>query len=128
MLKNRGETVLLYNIKEKALQKKYQMVCLKLGIRVRAVTKEQLLEPVGVLAGDKTTPLTGKVYEGEGFLEPMMIMKGFSSQLLDQYLLALRKEKIPKVDLKAVLTEYNKGWDSLKLYEELKKEHETMSQ
>ncbi|MDO4555155.1 MAG: DUF3783 domain-containing protein [Lachnospiraceae bacterium] len=128
MRKNNGETVLLYNIVDKSLQKKYQIVCLKLGIRVKAVKKEQLKEPVGALAGAKEVALHGEIYEGEGFVEPMMVMKGFGSARLDEFLLALKKDKIPKIDLKAVLTEYNKEWDSFQLYEELKKEHAVMSQ
>lgn len=127
MIKNRGEMVLLYNIEEKQLQKKYQMLCLKLGLRVKMVAKEQFKEPVGALAGAKDVPFKGITYEGEAFEEPMMILKLYSNQKLDQFLSGIRKEGIPKIDLKAMLTEYNKGWDSFQLYEELKKEHEYMT-
>jgi hypothetical protein len=57
----------------------------------------------------------------------MMILKIYSNQKLDQFLAGIRKEGIPKINYKAVLTEYNKEWDSIHLYEELKKEHEYMT-
>jgi hypothetical protein len=122
-----GEMVLLYNIEEKQIQKKYQMLCLRLGIRVKMVAKEQFLEPVGALSGAREVPLKNEVYEGEGFTDPMMVLKIYSNQKLDQLLTGIRKEGIPKIDYKAVLTEYNKEWNSLQLYEELKKEHEYMT-
>lgn len=59
-------------------------------------------------------------------MEPMMVMKIYSEQKLNQFLSGVRKEGIPRIDLKAILTEYNKGWDSFQLYEEIKKEHEAM--
>lgn len=127
MVKNRGEMVLLYNVEDKKIQKKYQMLCLKLGCRVKMVTREQYRESVGALAGAKDVPLKGISYEGEAFEEPMMVLKIYSNQKLDQFLSGIRKEGIPSIDLKAVLTEYNKGWDSFQLYEELKKEHEYMT-
>lgn len=127
MVKMSGETILLYNVHDKKIQKKYQLLCLKLGLRVKSVPKEQWLEPVGALIGVKDILLTGTKYEGEGFEDPMMILKIYSNRKLEQFLDGARKEGIPKINYKAVLTEYNKEWDSLHLYEELKKEHEAMS-
>lgn len=126
MEKNRGEMILLYNIEDKALQKKYQILCLKMGFRVKLVKPSEYKEPIGALAREKDIPLSGILYEGETFLEPMMVMKIYSQQKLNQFLSGVRKEGIPRIDLKAILTEYNKGWDSFQLYEEIKKEHEAM--
>lgn len=126
MEKNRGEMILLYNIEDKTLQKKYQILCLKMGFRVKLVKPSEYKEPIGALAGAKDIPLSGILYEGETFLEPMMVMKIYSQQKLNQFLSGVRKEGIPRIDLKAILTEYNKEWDSFQLYEEIKKEHEAM--
>lgn len=39
----------------------------------------------------------------------------------------MRKAGVPKINLKAVVTEHNIGWTFRQLYEEIKKEHEQMS-
>lgn len=128
MAKFTGETVLLYNIGDRAVQKKYQMLCLRLGLRVKLVKRGQYREPVGTLAGAGDVAREESPAEGEAVLEePMMVLRIFSDRKLDQFLSGMKKEGIPRVDYKAVLTEYNKTWDSFRLYEELKKEHEAMA-
>ncbi len=57
----------------------------------------------------------------------MLVFKGFTEKQLDEVLLRFRSNKIPKVNLKAVLTPSNQTWDSITLYKELKKEHEKMN-
>ena len=57
----------------------------------------------------------------------MIVMKDFSSRRIDELLLSMRRAGIPKIALKAVITEYNSGWTFSKLYGEIKKEHEQMS-
>ena len=54
-------------------------------------------------------------------------MTGFTGQKLDQFLNAMRKQKIPKINLKAMLTEHNVKWDSVTLHDELAREHEAMN-
>ena len=39
----------------------------------------------------------------------------------------MRKQKIPKINLKAMLTEHNVKWDSMTLHDELAREHEAMN-
>ena len=41
--------------------------------------------------------------------------------------MSFRKEKLKKINLKAVLTDTNQTWDSMTLYENLRDEHEEMS-
>lgn len=57
--------------------------------------------------------------------DEMLVMYGFSAKRLDDFLAALRKNQA-RVDLKAVVTDTNKKWNSLQLYAELKREHEVM--
>lgn len=45
---------------------------------------------------------------------------------IDETLKAFRENGLAGVGLKAVLTETNKNWNSLQLFEELKKEHAQM--
>ena len=55
------------------------------------------------------------------------VFAGFTGQKLDQFLNAMRKQKIPKINLKAMLTEHNVKWDSMTLHDELAREHEAMN-
>ena len=59
--------------------------------------------------------------------EEMMVLKQFSNRRLDELLLNLRKAGVPRIALKAVLTEHNCGWTFYALYHELREEHEKMS-
>lgn len=100
---------------------------LPLGLRVRVVRKEEYLQPVGVLAGVKGLAPSEDVYDGADFEKEMLVMAGLSSRQVDGVLLALRKAGVGRIDYKAVLTATNQNWDSLKLYEELAREHAVMS-
>ena len=40
---------------------------------------------------------------------------------------SLRRAGVPKIDLKAVLTEHNSGWTFYHLYEEIREEHASMT-
>ena len=45
----------------------------------------------------------------------------------DMLLAGLRRAGVPRIALKAVLTEHNSDWTFYHLYQELKEEHETMT-
>ena len=70
---------------------------------------------------------TGQDYDGEVFAEELLPLPGFTSRRIDALIAGLKKNGAGRVDLKAVLTPTNAGWNSLELYEEIKKEHEKMS-
>jgi hypothetical protein len=59
--------------------------------------------------------------------EEVMVLKQFSGQRLDMLLSGLRGAGVPRIALKAVLTEHNSDWTFYHLYQELKEEHETMT-
>ena len=59
--------------------------------------------------------------------EEMLVMKNFTNRRIDELLAGLRRAGVPKVELKAVVTETNCGWTFYALYEELKKEREAMT-
>jgi hypothetical protein len=59
--------------------------------------------------------------------EEILVMKNFSNRRVDELLLNLRRAGVPKVQLKAVVTDTNCKWRFYDLYEELKEEHEAMS-
>ena len=59
--------------------------------------------------------------------EPVLVMRDFTSRRIDALLLNLRKAKVPKINLKAVVTEQNAGWSFYHLYEEIGEEHRRMN-
>ena len=56
----------------------------------------------------------------------MLVMYRFSSQRMDELLRNLRKAGVPRIDLKAVITESNCQWTFYHLYEEISEEHRQM--
>lgn len=121
------ESILLYQFTDAERAAKVKKALLVRGFRLRVVKPEEYLEPVGLLAGDKSLPPSGKIYEGAGFEREMLVMAGLSSARIDTVIAALRKAGVGRVDYKAVLTPVNRTWDSLKLYREIAREHEAMS-
>ena len=71
---------------------------------------------------------TGEKYFKMKQIFSMLVFCGVNSALCNQVLEVLRTANVPQVDLKAILTQENQTWDSLKLYEELKKERESFQQ
>lgn len=59
--------------------------------------------------------------------EEILVMKNFTGRRIDELLLNLRKAGVPKIALKAVITEQNSRWTFYQLYEEIKKEHLAMT-
>lgn len=121
------ETILLYNFTDKERVRRVQQALLPLGFRLRAVDKKDYLKPIGVLAGVKGMEAEASEYDGPELEQEMTVMAGLSSIQIDAFIKNLRKIGVGKIDYKAVLTEENRNWDSLTLYQELQKEHEKMN-
>ena len=126
------ETILLYNLDSAAIRNKIKFLCIQGGIHIRVVEKNQYDVPIGTLAFGKKEDIepylrSENSEEKPSFNEPMLVFDGFSGQKLDQFLIAMRKQKIPKINLKAMLTEHNVKWDSMTLHDELAREHEAMN-
>ena len=122
-----SETALLYNFSGTESGRKLKAVLLKMRVKIKVVTPESYLEPVGFLAGIKGIPSKETVYDGGNFPGQMLVLRGFTGSRLNLLLAELRKQKLA-IPLKAVITEHNMFWDSLKLYGELIQEHEAMNQ
>lgn len=139
------ETVLYYNpgrpetVKHVAMMKS---VLVRMGVRIKNIGPEQVLEKVGYLAGmdgyeaaGSSAGAEGTGAEGTGagpgelpvIPEEVMVLNQFSGQRLDMLLSGLRRAGVPRIALKAVLTEHNSDWTFYHLYQELKEEHETMT-
>lgn len=105
---------------------KLKAVLVRMGIRIKNISPEQVNQTVGYLAG-----FDGFEEEEQENCpdvdEEIMVMKNFSNRRIDELLLNLRRAGVPKIDLKAVITDTNCKWKFYDLYLELKKEHDTMS-
>ena len=92
-------------------------------VRVQTISPQQESLPLGTLAGLAEDIPVPESANGE-LTESMMVLCFFSSKELDQILLALRDPSLPKISLKAVLTEHNKFFSPFTLLTELSKERE----
>ena len=113
--------LLMYNLSP-ARQGAIRMLCARLKIRARAVEASEYKEKLGALAGMEEK--RNEPFSGEPFADEMLLMAGFAPQTLDALLRAFRSYRVAPVALKAVLTPVNAEWDSVRLHEELLREHE----
>ena len=120
------KSVLLYNINADKLRK-IRVILLKLGLQARVVQEEEFSMPVGTLAGiEELSPAEGsQEAAGEPFRDEMLVMCALPTPVFSAFLNALRQNRCT-VPLKAVLTETNAAWSSLRLHRELAAEHEAM--
>lgn len=115
---------LLYNLTDQAKLWALRCAFVKLGVHARAVAQEEFGQPIGLLCGrEGFSPAAAPV--GGGFADEMLVLEGLSDAQLDRLLGALRRSRV-SLALKAVVTEENATWSSLRLHEELKREHEAM--
>ena len=139
MIRKSGhEMVLYYNPEASTKVMKLKGVLVRMGVRIRNVAPEQVLETVGALAGISGYERTVQEKASDAVQseqkdlpvipEEMLVMHGFTSRRIDELLFGLRKAGVPKVELKAIVTESNAGWTFYHLYEEIKEEHERMKQ
>ena len=125
---------LLYNVKDAARLQKIRFALFKLGISGRTVAPEELSPPVGYLCGlDGFSPAEESA--AGSFSDEMLVLCGLTGAQLDALLSSCRRGNFIKngvqtsrvlIPLKAVVTEDNAAWSSIKLHDELFREHEAM--
>ena len=127
------ELVLYYSTGDPRMKKQEMMmksVLVRMGVKIRNVAPDQVMESVGYLAGvpgfEKREVLQQPEAEEKipQITEQMLVMKDFTSRRIDTLLLNLRKAKI---NLKAFVTDQNAGWSFYLLYEEIGEEHRRMN-
>lgn len=122
-----GEMVIFYHPCKVSYLVKLKGVLVQMGIRIRDLGPESAGQKVGFLAGIQGYD---RVEGEEGLGEihgEMMILKNFTSDRMNELFARMKKAGIPRIPLKAVVTEYNADWTLQELYVELKKEHEAMN-
>ena len=115
MKQNKTGTILIYNCRGPKFAKLPQILAM-LRIRMRRVEPGQYHLSLLELAKGE-----GEAVEttAEPMPENMLVFCGMHQVFLNQLLEVIRLSKMPPIELKAILTEDNKDWDSLKLREEL---------
>ena len=144
------ELVLYYTPSKSPQTAKLKGVLVRMGIRIRNITPDQLNQKIGHLAGVPGYEASGEPnapgyeasaepnvpgYEASG--EPnapgcpdipdqeVLVLHLFTGSRLDELLRNLKAAGV-RIALKAVVTESNCDWTFCELYEELLKEHASM--
>ena len=121
-----NKIVLAYNFSAERLQA-LRLVCMLVKAQLRPVSRAAMLQPIGFLAGvPGVSPVEGD-YAGDEANEEMLVLCGFSRPELDRLLAAIRKGKLQKVELKAMLTQHNVNWSGVALLKEISEEHQYMT-
>ncbi|HCD43583.1 MAG TPA: DUF3783 domain-containing protein [Lachnoclostridium sp.] len=105
---------------------KLKAVLVRMGIRIKNISPDQVGQTIGYLAGFDGFEETEQM-ESPDVEEEILVMKNFSNRRIDELLSNLRRAGVPKIDLKAVITDTNCKWKFYDLYLELKEEHDAMS-
>lgn len=115
--------LLVYNMSEDQLAK-VRLSAMRLKIRLRPVAPQECTLPlISLLDAPKAAQSTVAMspFDGE-----MLVMANFPAGMLQAFLTAMRRAGAHPVALKAVLTQTNAQWDSVRLHDELLAEHQTM--
>ena len=112
--------LLCYNLTGEKMQK-IRLAAMRLKIRVRPVEKTEYAQTIAALCGAED--VREAAYTGAGFEDEMLMMANFPAGMMNTFLGLFRRMGIAPVALKAVLTPVNAEWDSVRLHEELLREH-----
>ena len=121
------EVVLYYNPGNAPKPALMKSVLVRMGIRIKNVTNEQTGETIGSLLGMEQQGNPDEAGEKTDGAIEMLVLHQFTERRLDQLLFQLRKAGVPKIELKAIVTEQNSRWTLYQLYEELRKEREAFA-
>jgi len=91
------------------------------------VGRSDYSKSLAVLAGLDAGPGPAQPYTGGPLGGRMLVLCGLEDQM-DQLLPALNRAGAGPECLKAILTVHNRTWTPVKLYAELRQEHQTMQQ
>lgn len=132
---NRGnrEVLLLYHFQDTEIGRQVYHVAARMGILCRVVEENQTGQTLGALlklSGFAWKEDDQEDQKAEACREPvpmqrqMMVLYGFTSRRLDEFLSNMKRMGIPRIALKAIVTPQNIGWTFEALYQELEREDE----
>lgn len=125
-MKSSNEIAFLYNFQDPERLRKTRNALLLMKARSKVVEEDQILQPVGVLAG-MLEPVETEPADLSAFTDEMLVICGFNSRRIDDLLVRLRKAGVGNIKYKAALTPTNMHWTGLELYHELAKEREAIA-
>lgn len=126
--KSAGGTALCYGLDADSEKgKKLRAVFRDMGVKVKEIGTELLLEKVGYLAGTQGFESTGEVFSGQAPDCEFLLLKGFPDPRLTELFTRMRKAEVGKIGRKAVVTETNRDWTFLQLIEEIGKEESALA-
>lgn len=99
-------------------EKRLATLCMLQKLRLRSIAPGAYCQTLAAAAGLEAP--SEKAYTGQRLEQPMLVLAGLSEEQLNRLLRGLRG--LPPIPLKAVLTQTNRSWDALRLYEELQAE------
>lgn len=114
--------ILLFNM-NKDRQLSIEKLCRSLSIKSFYVRPDSYSQSLGYLAGIQGFPRTPSTYNGVELESEMLVFSGMDSELTDRFLQAIKDINLPPISLKAIVTPTNIFWTPVKLYQELKTEH-----
>lgn len=116
--------ILIYNVTDSDRLAIIRITAFRLGLVLKEIEKEQYSLPLGYLAG--VNGIDGTAIDEDGdFDDEMLVMCDLDRAELNELIDSLRSENVI-IPLKAMLTETNAKWSSLRLHREISAEHEAM--
>lgn len=112
-------TILAFNLTDARLAK-LRFVCMKLGLLVQVVPREDFTQPLSALAG--LTERIPELEKADAFPEEMLVFCHMTNAQLNRFLQTLKQQRVPAFPLKAILTPTNADWTPIALCAELKEE------
>ena len=120
------ELALLYNLSGTEKGKKIRRLLFRSGIGIRDVKPEEYSRSIGFLTVGPAYREAKSSEPSIVFMDEMIVFSGIPDELLDSVLTEMRRERLI-VGLKAVATEHNMEWSSVRLHDELVREREYMA-
>jgi hypothetical protein len=108
-------TILLFNIDDNQKKTAIRLIALRYGIRWLDVAQEQQNQTLEALLTGKSSAVTEC---NTPFQDEMMVMSELPNEAFHTLLDTLRIEG-KSVRLKAIVTDHNRKWTALRLYQEL---------
>lgn len=122
------ETILLFHFTDKEKRNKVVSALFPLKLKIKEIEKKDYLQPIGFLAGSKDVLPVEEEYDGSELEGEMLVMAGISGAGIDMVLRALRRSGVGPIPYKATMTPTNQHWNAVRLFAEIKEEHEKMHQ
>lgn len=128
-----GEMALYHAPRQMAHTSLLKGVLVQMGVRIKNLTPDRCGKKIGFLVGmegyedlpkmDNPQEIGVTGQQGAAQFGPMteelLVLSGFTEERLNELLERLRRAGVPKIKLKAIVTETNADWTVYELYRQL---------